>query len=191
MHTTSAKVKHSFLKDLLDFEAPSTQGSTLHWDCSDSGLSPSLNSSAATANGFCHRIECHQKSFQVGVCKPRPRSLLGSIYGPLGPLVWRGLQWSNQETPVAKSQISSSLCMFLLLNRCQNQSATAPLASEVTTLKPDWCEIPCEQTTGRVGHGKMSALMSPQSKRFSYLDCVRLWRTHLCMELSLIKCVQG
>lgn len=76
LHTTSTKVKHSFLKDLLDFEPPSTQGSTLHWDCSDSGLSPSLNSSAVTANGFCHRTECHQKSFQVGAYKPDPGHFL-------------------------------------------------------------------------------------------------------------------
>lgn len=47
------------------------------------------------------------------------------------------------------------------------------LASEATTLKPDWYEIPREQTACGVGHGKMSALKSPQNTGFFYLDCCK------------------
>lgn len=87
------------------------------------------------------------------------------------PQCKEGFPWSDQGISVAFGQISSNLSTSLLLNRCQNQSATAPLASEVTTLKTDWYEIPCEQTACGVGRGKMSALKSPRSKGFSYLDC--------------------
>jgi len=72
VHTTSAELKQSFLKDLLDFETPCTQESTLPWDSSASGLSPSLNSPAVTAEDFSYRIESHQKPSQAGACEPRP-----------------------------------------------------------------------------------------------------------------------